>query len=67
MRDPEFAAEYRKVSAGLDAELVVERARRAALKLKHDADDQFAMPVPDEPIVTIWTAVIAAEFGEGER
>jgi hypothetical protein len=48
-----------------------EAAREAARELKRDADDMFAMPVDDEPMVTQWAAIIskhcAAEAGEVER
>jgi len=44
---------------------IAERARQVALQLKHDADDMFAMPVDDEPLVSQWAAIITAEFGGG--
>jgi hypothetical protein len=37
-------------------------ARAAAVQIKRDADDQFAMPVPDEPTVSQWTAIIERCF-----
>jgi hypothetical protein len=45
------------------ASSITEKAHKIALKLKRDADGMFAMSIDDEPIVTQWADIIAAEFG----
>jgi hypothetical protein len=63
MRDPEFAEEYRRVSAELDAEIVTERARRAAEKVAVWAGGKGR---PDGKAIDEIADIIAAEFGGGD-
>lgn len=60
MRDPEFAEEYRRVSAELDAEIVTERARRAAEKVAIWAGGKGR---PDGKAIDEIADIIAAECG----